>query len=495
MSDNTVYDDDRSAVKGANVLARSITAKRAGALKRVSDAALAQYLIDGPLAGVVQAEGDFWCYTSKRWEPIPKHELSRLIQGLDGKKYQISRTKLETLAISASRVDGVLRMLNDRLIQPEFFKSRLPGINCESGFVVFDPQGNPTLEVHAQRHRRQHVLLGNWTDATGKGQRVRDCLMRNFLGDQDAEQKLDLLAEAAGVAALGLGGNKDSQALIFVGETAGNGKSTVLDLICAGLPEDAGTALPPSKFSDDHHAVLIRGKLLNAVAELGTAGVIASDAFKKMITGDEFAARGLYKDTFTYRPQAQHIFACNAMPAFQGGIDPGVMRRLLILQFNRVIPKEERDGKIDRLPTEHADDFLAWIVDGASRYIRQGGFTVPTSSAAALKDWAEHADPVLGWIAERVSPVCPVDAKCSSSDAYTDFELYCQAELRMRDRDIPGMKAFVNRCKAALKATSNIRHGHSGSFRGFTGMWLRDRTGMMNAMSDTGEGCQRRSYD
>jgi hypothetical protein len=314
------------------VLARSITAKRAGTLKRVSDVSLAQYLIDGPLSGVVKAEGEFWCYTGSCWEPIPKHELSQLVQGLDGKKYRVSRTKFETLAISASRIDGVLQVLGDRLTQPDFFNTQLPGINCENGFVVFDPQGNPTLEAHAQSHRRQHVLLGNWTPDAGHGQRVRDCLMRNFLGDEDAEQKLDLLAEAAGVAALGLGGSKDGKALVFVGEAADNGKSTILDLIKAGLPAEAGTALPPSKFNHDHHAVLLRGKLLNAVAELGTAGVIASDAFKKMITGDEFAARGLYRDTFTYRPRAQHIFVCNAMPTFQGGIDRGVLRQLLILQ-------------------------------------------------------------------------------------------------------------------------------------------------------------------
>jgi hypothetical protein len=109
---------------------------------------------------------------------------------------------------------------------------------------------------------------------------------------------------------------------------------------------------------------------------------------------------------------------------------------------------------------------------------------VPTSSEAALKDWAQQADPVLGWIADRVSPACAVDDKCSSAAAYDDFERYCQAELRMRDRDIPRLRTFVDRCKAALKATGNIRHGHSGNFRGFHGMRLREPTGLMNSLGD-----------
>jgi phage/plasmid-associated DNA primase len=238
--------------------------------------------------------------------------------------------------------------------------------------------------------------------------------------------------------------------------------------------------------------VLLRGKLLNAVAELGSAGVIAGDAFKKMITGDEFAARDVFKATFTYRPQAQHIFACNAMPAFQGGIDPGVLRRLLILQFNRTIPVEERDGKVDRLPLEHADEFLAWLVDGAARYIRQGGFTVPESSRQALEEWSRQADPVLGWIAERVAPLHATDAKCSSADAYGDFQLYCIAELAMRDRNIPQLQTFVKRCTAAFKAKGEIRLGHSGSFRGFFGMQLRPKmTDAMQALDNDAEQVRR----
>jgi hypothetical protein len=175
------------------------------------------------------------------------------------------------------------------------------------------------------------------------------------------------------------------------------------------------------------------------------------------------------------------------MPAFQGGIDPGVLRRLLILQFNRTIPEKERNGAVERLPIEYADDFLAWIVDGASRYIRQGGFTVPESSRAALEEWSRQADPALGWIADRISPVHATDDKCTTAEAHADFELYCRAEFRMRDRDIPRVRTFVDRCKAAFKGKGEIRHGHSGNFRGFFGMRLREPTEAMQEMANDGE--------
>jgi hypothetical protein len=478
ITDKRRFPTEADAKAAVEVALTKLTSRKPK-LRIGDDVELAEFLADGVLQGSVYAEGLFWRYDGTHWKEIPSHEMSSEVRKLSGMGYGDNGT----ITVSGPRIKSILSVLEDIFAQPDFSNARPPGINCESGFIVFDMTGKPRLEPHVPEHRQQHVLRGNWASGTGNGQRVRDCLMRNFHGNEDAQQKLDLLAEAAGVAALGLGGSKDVKAIIFVGEAADNGKSTVLDLIRAGLLENAGTALPPSKFGDDRHAVLLRGKLLNAVAELGTAGVIAGDAFKKMITGDEFVARGLYKDTFTYRPRAQHIFACNSMPAFQGGIDRGVLRRL-ILQFNRVIPKEERDGKVDRLPSDHADDFLAWIVDGSSRYVRQGGFTVPTSSEAALKYWAQQADPVFGWIADRVSPACAVDDKCSSAVAYDDFECYCQAELRMRDRDIPRLRIFVDRCKAALKTTSNIRHVHSGNFRGFNGMRLREPARLMDALGD-----------
>jgi len=49
----------------------------------------------------------------------------------------------------------------------------------------------------------------------------------------------------------------------------------------------------------------------------------------------------------------------------------------------------------------------------------------------------------------------------------------------MRDRDIPRLRTFVDRCKAAFKAKGEIRHGHSGNFRGFFGMRLRELTEAM----------------
>src|SRR5262249_18498522 len=100
-----------------------------------------------------------WCYTGMHWEPVPEHELSKLVQALDGQKYG-SKGNEDLLSISANKVGGVLKLLAQRLAKPDFFREHLPGINCESGFIVFDGEGVPKLEKHSSDHRQQHVLAG-----------------------------------------------------------------------------------------------------------------------------------------------------------------------------------------------------------------------------------------------------------------------------------------------------------------------------------------------
>ena len=88
------------------------------------------------------------------------------------------------------------------------------------------------------------------------------------------------------------------------------------------------------------------------------------------MTGEPITAWEVYQPAFDFRPQAQHVFACNQLPSFQGGMDKGVLRRLLVIPFNRTIPEAERLAHIGQQVVQgEADLLLAWAVDGASRLL------------------------------------------------------------------------------------------------------------------------------
>ena len=226
--------------------------------------------------------------------------------------------------------------------------------------------------------------------------------------------------------------------------------------------------------SDDRFIVQLRAKLLNAADELSGSAAIASDSFKAVVTGEPSAGRDVYRSAVSFRPLAQHVFATNTLPSFSGGMDRGVQRRLLVVLFNRVIPKEARIEHIGmRVGDEEPDLLLAWAVAGASRLIRQRGFTIPASSSTALQNWLFGADPVLAWARARLDPADEPkpgqkEIGIKSGDAHAEFIKW--ALLAGYRKDIlPASNGFVQRLQAASSnlAGITIRHRHTMS-----GNWL-----------------------
>lgn len=205
-----------------------------------------------------------------------------------------------------------------------------------------------------------------------------------------------------------------------------------LDLARGLLPASAISSVTAARMGDERHVIGLAGKLLNASDELSSSAAVASETFKAVITGEPVDGRDVYKSRVEFRPVAQHIFATNTLPPFQGGMDRGVQRRLLVITFNRVIPIEERVEAIGRrIASEEADHLLAWAVQGASRLIRQRNFTIPPSSKVALTDWILGADPVLAWLDEcaEVKPVIGGWPSITSRAAYEQFHAWASGRI------------------------------------------------------------------
>jgi P4 family phage/plasmid primase-like protien len=289
-----------------------------------------------------------------------------------------------------------------------------------------------------------------------------------FQDDEDAAQKEALLSEVCGSAALGYATKlKQPRAVILIGQTAENGKSQILDLGRGLLPPTAVCSVPAARMGDERHIIGLVGKLLNATDEL-SAGAIASDTFKSVVTGEPVEGRDVYKSRVEFRPVAQNLFATNNLPPFQGGMDRGVQRRLLVIPFNRTIPIEQRIENIGRrIAEEESDMLLAWAVDGASRLVRQRNFTVPPSCKQALADWIFGADPVLAWLSEcvDVQPVLNGLPAVATRKAYEHFHAWAIAE-GFRKETVPGINGFVQRVKANKEGVEHHRTGKGRLFRG-----------------------------
>ena len=424
------------------------------------------------LGRVVHAEGTFWHYDRTHWQPVPDRLLRITVHRYDGAEYETPSGEPSRVKLGKGRIDSIINECATLCSEPEFFAGRPIGINCASGFIRFGEQGMPTLTPHDPSMRCRHTLPGQWQSGNAaqppEGSLLAKLLGGAFLGDPEADDKVTLLAEVCGAAALGYATHLiQPKAVILYGQTAENGKSQILDLARGLLPASAICSVPAARMGDERHVIGLVGKLLNATDELSSAAV-ASDTFKSIVTGEPIEGRDVYKSRIEFRSIAQNLFATNNLPAFQGGIDRGVQRRLLVITFNRTIPKEERIENIgQRIAQEEADLLLAWVVAGATRLVACRNFTIPTSCAQALTEWIFGADPVLAWLDEctEVFPFVPGSPYLTTRSAYSSFQNWATTEGFKGDK-LPAINGFVQRIQANVAGISYKRTSVGRVFMG-----------------------------
>ncbi len=418
---------------------------------------------------VVISESRVWHYVGTHWEALTESKLRRVVHLYDGAIYgQGGITKLGT-----GRINSILNEFMHMHDNTDFFVNAPVGINCLSGFIRFpDDNFEPELEQHSSDHRCRHVIPGNWPNGQAADlheSKLLYLLQGCFKGDADLFEKIALLGEISGAAALGYATKIiNPKAIVLLGVTAENGKSQIQNLFRGLLPVNAISAIPIGKFSDEKYRWGLAGKLLNATDELTSSDAVASDTFKQIITGDPITARDVYRSTITFRPQAQHIYATNELPSFKNGMDRGVIRRLLVLTFNRTIPKAERIERIgDLIATEETDLLLAFAVSGAKRLLQQRSFTEPQSSKDALREWVYGADPVLAWLDQAA--VLDPSAKTSPSVAYSAFKAWAFAE-GYKENALPAINNFSAR---VLRSGKGITKEKTNKGRALVGLAVK----------------------
>jgi phage/plasmid-associated DNA primase len=205
--------------------------------------------------------------------------------------------------------------------------------------------------------------------------------------------------------------------------------------------------VPPGKFGDEKYSFRLIGKILNAADELPNRAVRA-DVFKRMITGEPVPARDVYRSATDFIPIAQHVFSTNVLPSFSGGVDGGVIRRLLPIEFTHVVPANERDPDLpERILREEPDMLLHFAVEGACRLMQKRDFTIPSSSHRLLNDWMLHVDPVRAWTAARLD-VTTDQHVIAVATLYADFLLWAEAQGLKRDF-LPNSISFGKRVRSA----------------------------------------------
>jgi hypothetical protein len=399
---------------------------------------------------VVRAEGRFWTFEQTQWSEIPEQRMRLMVHAFDGARVGEKGTPLK---ISKRTVDGVLSELGAKLGRPSYFEQTAVGINVANGVVVFDEVGSPTLRPHDADDRFRFTIPADFTAHDDMeppdGSYLHHLVAGAFRGDDDAHEKQQLVGEILGAAALGLATRlPQPKAFVFLGETASNGKSTIARLLSCLLPAGSVSSIPPAAFGDERRIINLAGKAANVADEL-SASAIAGEAFKAAVTGDPLEGRDLYRSAVTFSPRALHCFTTNTLPRFNGGLDRGLQRRLVVVRFNRSIPEAEIIPDIaNRIRRDELHLLLQFAVAGAQRLIRNKAYTISASSKEALQNWL-MLDPINEWFNVRIIAADsePYDGWPSTSRLFADFKAWA-LEHGYADRFLPPVNTFSQRLKA-----------------------------------------------
>ncbi len=192
------------------------------------------------------------------------------------------------------------------------------------------------------------------------------------------------------------------KAFFLLGEGA-NGKSVVLAVLEALAGIENCSALMLSDLRERFRLAELDGKLVNIVSEVEAKSLVDDAKFKSIVAGDPQVGERKNEHPFKFRPFAKWIVGCNSLPATRDR-SYGYERRIVILPFEHIVPKEKRNPNLAReLIASELSGILNWAIGGYRRLQENRGFTVPQASKEALDEYKEQIDPILVFINENLS--------------------------------------------------------------------------------------------
>lgn len=186
-------------------------------------------------------------------------------------------------------------------------------------------------------------------------------------------------------------------ALLLLGESNA-GKSVPCEIAKYMVGSNATCSVNPEEMDDAQLTAPLKEMKLNLVTELSSASQLKDGGFKKIISGEGIQVNKKFALIETITPTAKHIFATNVLPTMNDMSD-GIVNRLLIIRFNRVVDKMDQDPNLQEKLKKEIEGIIVWAVEGLKRLVANNGkFTVVEESKQLLREYKISQNPILNFI-------------------------------------------------------------------------------------------------
>ncbi len=353
----------------------------------------------------------------------------------------------------------------------------MPGDFDADPGVVNTPSGVVDLSTGALEEARPEQMLSKLTSEPFEAK--RDCpLWRRVLSEvfDGDEELIAYLQRAVGYS---LTGDTSEHCMFMCYGSGRNGKNTVLDTIRTILG-DYATVADPRLFlasgQGDHPAGLadLVGRRLVMTSEVDEGQALAEGLVKR-VTGDKvIKARFMHQNPFEFAVTFKLWMLVNDKPDINKQ-EEGIWSRIRIIPFKVFIPPDKRiKGLSERLIAEEGPGILAWIVEGAREWARQG-LNEPSAVTDATESYREEQDVIGDFLSETCfchldhGPCTPCrmahgPAGAGKANGAVLYERYVAWATRNGIRSVPTQKRFgadLTR-RGYPSVTSNSTRGRHG---------------------------------
>lgn len=250
-----------------------------------------------------------------------------------------------------------------------------------------------------------------------------ESVLERVLPDASVRQ---FFKRAAGYSATG---SARERKLIIPHGPGRNGKGLTLETLLQVLGEyadrtPAETFMARREGSIPNNIAALRGVRFVFSSETNEGHRLAEAVVKDLTGGESISARFMRGEWFRFPPTFTPWLATNHRPVIRG-TDPAIWDRIALVPFVVRIPDDEQDPDLlEKLKDEYAG-ILAWIIQGAVEWHREG-LKVPEAVRAATSSYQAEMD-VLGlFVDERC--VEDTDERTGwvlASALYESYEKWC----------------------------------------------------------------------
>jgi putative DNA primase/helicase len=255
-----------------------------------------------------------------------------------------------------------------------------------------------------------------------------DCpLWRQTLGQifPDEPEKIDFLQVFGGYCLTGL---VREEVLLFPYGGGSNGKDTAFDTIFQ-IMGDYATAVASSTLMEQryqqHPAEIarLRGARLALSSEVEKGARWNIERVKLLTGGGVLTGRFMKQDWFDYRPTHKLVILGNDRPRL-GHVDYAIRRRVVLLACLVQFDKTRADTKLkQRLVEAEGGGILAWQIEGARRYLRDG-LQVPDSVQRETEQYLQEMDDLYLWIDECCALESDPVRRVTTAELYASYDTW-----------------------------------------------------------------------